>query len=59
VKKIVEFFNDVVAEMKKVVWPSRDKVMDSTRIVIISTIILALFFGLADILFLRLIQLFF
>jgi preprotein translocase subunit SecE len=59
VKKIVEFFNDVVAEMKKVVWPSRDKVMDSTRIVIISTIILALFFGLADIVFLRLIQLFF
>lgn len=58
-KKIVEFFNDVVAEMKKVVWPSRDKVMDSTRIVIISTIILALFFGLADIVFLRLIQLFF
>jgi len=59
VKKIVEFFNDVVAEMKKVVWPSRDKVMDSTRIVIISTIILALFFGLADIVFLRLIKLFF
>lgn len=58
-KKIVEFFNDVVAEMKKVVWPSRDKVMDSTRIVIISTIILALFFGLADIVFLRLIKLFF
>ena len=55
----MEFFNDVVAEMKKVVWPSRDKVMDSTRIVIISTIILALFFGLADIVFLRLIQLFF
>lgn len=58
-KKLKAFIDDVVAEMKKVVWPSRDKVMDNTRVVIVSTIILAAFFGLVDVLFLRLIQLFF
>ena len=45
---IKTFFSDVVSEMKKVVWPSRDKVMDSTRVVIVSTIVLALFFGAVD-----------
>lgn len=58
-KKLIAFFNDVVAEMKKVVWPSRDKVLDNTRVVIVSTILLAVFFGLVDFLFLRLIQIFF
>ncbi len=58
-KKLKAFLDDVIAEMKKVVWPSRDKVMDNTRVVIVSTVILAAFFGLVDILFLRLIQSFF
>ncbi len=53
------FFSDVVSEMKKVVWPSRDKVMDSTRIVIVSTIVLALFFGFIDYMLLRGIDLIF
>jgi len=48
VNAIKTFFSDVVSEMKKVVWPSRDKVMDSTRVVIVSTIVLALFFGAVD-----------
>jgi len=59
VNAIKVFFSDVVSEMKKVVWPSRDKVMDSTRIVIVSTIVLALFFGFIDYMLLRGIDLIF
>jgi preprotein translocase subunit SecE len=40
-------------ELKKVVWPSRDSVMSSTKVVILSTIIFALFFGLVDFLLSR------
>lgn len=35
-------------ELKKVVWPSRDSVMASAKVVIVSTIVFALFFGLVD-----------
>ena len=35
-------------ELRKVVWPSRDSVMESAKVVIISMIVFALFFGLVD-----------
>lgn len=56
VNKIKVFIEEVIAEMRKVVWPSRDKVMENTRIVIVSSILLALFFGLVDFLLLRIIE---
>ena len=48
--KLTGFFSETVAEMKRVVWPSFDKVMDNTKVVIISTIIVAIFFGTVDLL---------
>ena len=48
--KITGYFSETVAELKKVVWPSFDKVMDNTKVVIISTIIVAIFFGAVDLL---------
>jgi preprotein translocase subunit SecE len=48
VKKIVQFFKDSIGELKKVVWPSRDDVIASTKVVIISTLIVALFLGAVD-----------
>jgi preprotein translocase subunit SecE len=47
-KKIIQFFKDSIGELRKVVWPSRDDVISSTKVVIISTIMIALFLGGVD-----------
>ncbi|HOV92488.1 MAG TPA: preprotein translocase subunit SecE [Candidatus Kapabacteria bacterium] len=47
-KKIKKFFNDVVAEMKKVSWPTRDQLRESTRVVILFTLIVTLFIFIID-----------
>ena len=46
--KVVQFFKESRAELKKVVWPTRDDVVSSIKVVIISTIIVALILGLLD-----------
>ncbi|MEI8093523.1 MAG: preprotein translocase subunit SecE [Spirochaetales bacterium] len=47
-KKIQAFFNEMMAELRKVIWPSPEKVVENTRIVVLSTVALALFFGTVD-----------
>ena len=47
-KRIVQFFRDSVAEMKKVVWPSRDEVAASTRVILVSTVLFAIVLGVVD-----------
>jgi len=47
-KKIKAFVMESYGELKKVIWPSRDSVTSSAKVVIISTIAFALFFGLVD-----------
>ena len=47
-KRIRAFIMESYGELKKVVWPSRDSVMASAKVVIVSTIVFALFFGLVD-----------
>ncbi len=49
--KIFGFFKECGAELKKVVWPTRDDVVSSVKVVIVSTIIIAAILGLLDILF--------
>jgi preprotein translocase subunit SecE len=51
-KKIVQFAREAVAELKKVVWPSREDVISSVKVVIVSTIIIAAVLGLIDVLLL-------
>ena len=46
--KISQFFNESKAELRKVVWPSRDDVVSSVKVVIVSTIIIAIVLGLLD-----------
>ena len=46
--KVVQFFKESRAELKKVVWPTKDDVISSIKVVIISTIIVALVLGLLD-----------
>jgi len=47
-KKIIQFFKNSFAELKKVVWPSRSEVVSSTKVVIVSTLIFAVVLGLID-----------
>ena len=47
-KKIAEFFNEVKGELKKVSWPSRQEVIHSTSIVVVTIMLLASFLWLID-----------
>ena len=58
-KKVVQFFSESYAELKKVVWPSRDEVAASTRVVIVSVVLFAFVLGIVDFLLLAGIDLIF
>jgi preprotein translocase subunit SecE len=47
-EKIINFFTDVVKEMKKVTWPTQAEFKESTVIVIVTCLILAAFTYLID-----------
>jgi preprotein translocase subunit SecE len=51
-KKIVQFIKESYAELKKVVWPGRDDVISSVKVVLVSTVIIAAILGLIDFLLL-------
>jgi preprotein translocase subunit SecE len=46
--KIKNFFREVKIELKKVVFPSREEVIDSTKVVLVLVVIVAVFLGLID-----------
>ncbi len=48
--KIIKFFEDVVKEMKKVTWPTKAELVESTKIVIVVCLILAGFTYVIDML---------
>ncbi|HON13194.1 MAG TPA: preprotein translocase subunit SecE [Treponema sp.] len=47
-KKLVAFVKESIAELKKVVWPSKEDVISSVKVVIISTLVFAIILGLVD-----------
>jgi len=49
--KIVQFFKESVAELKKVVWPTREDVISSVKVVLVSVAIVAMLLGLLDAIF--------
>ena len=48
--KIVNFFQDVVKEMKKVTWPTKEELLESTKVVIVVCLALATFTYIIDML---------
>jgi preprotein translocase subunit SecE len=50
--KVVQFIKESYAELRKVVWPGREDVVSSVKVVIVSTIIIAAALGLVDVLLL-------
>ncbi len=49
--KFTGFLKECGAELRKVVWPSRDDVVSSVKVVVVSTIIIAVVLGALDVLF--------
>ena len=47
-EKIVKFFDDVVKEMKKVTWPTKEELKESTSVVLVVCLIIALFTYVVD-----------
>ncbi|MCW8809568.1 MAG: preprotein translocase subunit SecE [Ignavibacteriaceae bacterium] len=47
-EKIIKFFEDVMKEMRKVTWPTKAELFESTKVVIVVCIILAGFTYVID-----------
>ncbi|KAA3636448.1 MAG: preprotein translocase subunit SecE [Calditrichaeota bacterium] len=47
-EKISKFLKEVVAELRKVTWPSKDELIGSTIVTIVVSCIVALFIGVVD-----------
>ncbi len=47
-KKMIKYLKESYLEIKKVVWPSREAVASSTKVVLVSTLIISAVLGLVD-----------
>ena len=47
-EKIQKFLKEVVAELRKVTWPSKDELIGSTIVTIVVSTIVAIFIGIVD-----------
>lgn len=56
ISKIKEFFKEVKIEIKKVVFPTREELIGSTWVVIITVIIISIFLGIVDLGLARLVE---
>ena len=55
-KRIISFFQESYAELKKVTWPSREEALASTRVVLVSTILIALMLGAVDLVLFKIVD---
>jgi len=55
-EKIINFFSDVVKEMKKVTWPKKEELRESTVIVLVSCLIIGVFVYAVDMIVSRLLS---
>jgi len=49
IKKVIQFLKEVKNELKKVTWPNRKEVINSTIVVLIATAIITTFLYLVDV----------
>jgi preprotein translocase subunit SecE len=56
VTRIKEFAQDVFVEFRKVTWPTRQELINSTAVVIVVTVVLAFFLGGVDVVLTRLVE---
>ena len=55
-RRIILFFQESFAELRKVTWPSRDEAVASTKVVLVSTLIIAGMLGLVDFILFKLVD---
>ena len=55
-KRAQEFFGEVLAEFRKVTWPSRQELVNSTVVVVAVTVVIAFFLGGVDIVLARVVE---
>ena len=55
-RRIILFFQESFAELRKVTWPSRDEATASTKVVLVSVIIIAVILGLVDFILFKLVD---
>ena len=55
-KRAQEFVREVVAEFRKVAWPSRQELINSTVVVITVTVVVSLFLGAVDVVLARVVE---
>ena len=48
---VVKYVNETRAELRKVTWPTREEAINLTTIIVIVTIIVAIFLGVLDFIF--------
>jgi len=56
VTRVKEFGQDVLVEFRKVTWPNRQELINSTTVVIAVTVVLAFFLGGVDIALTKLVE---
>jgi preprotein translocase subunit SecE len=56
VTRVREFVQEVLAEFRKVTWPTRSELVNSTVVVIVVTVVLAFFLGGVDIVLARVVE---
>ena len=47
-RRIKQFFKDVIAEFKRVQWPTKEATIRSTSVVVAVSLVIALYLGIAD-----------
>ena len=57
IEKAKVFYNEAKQELKKVTWPTKQQSMTSTWVVLAVTFVLAIFLGLFDLVFSKLVGL--
>ncbi|MCM8772382.1 MAG: preprotein translocase subunit SecE [Candidatus Omnitrophica bacterium] len=55
--KIKNYLNEVRGELKKVTWPEKRILRNSTIIIVVFMIIMGIYFGIVDVIFAKLISL--
>ena len=56
VGRVSRFFNEVVVELRKVSWPTRNALLQATAIVLVAVAIIAAYFAALDFVFRRLVD---
>jgi preprotein translocase subunit SecE len=56
IARVREFVREVMTEFRKVTWPSQAELINSTTVVIVVTVVFALFLGGVDIALARIVE---